>query len=1006
MSSLLKNTLLVESIIHIEDLPIKEFIRTVEAMKDKIVTEKLDGANLWFGIDDTGFFTSREGKSPKRARFYSVNDYPEVANYNGFRAAHLALEKVEPTIRKYLQEGDMVEMEVLFGRQPNTVTYGVEGKNFIVILRGVNSTPEDRVQNLSKALNKKTVAVESTIVTSPDGEKLDNKKEKQVWEFTNVEPIQGKNINTKEALALLGKMKEYIGAKNEDYPDLTNHEVAEMALTSVPKDERGDATAARNKVNEYIMNTFKAPIKELLLNHFVRKIKPMLQDKKLHPAEDIGVEGVVVRDPVTGSMTKIVDKDVFTAVNSFNSAVRNGISGLVRTTDQEKPTEMRGGAFGQAKIEIAQLLGADQLALSSGTRRYVTKFKGSDPQSTALNIAKELDLSSVPALRTKISSILNKTVKEVDGILKDFKQEAGEFRIQLKTGKEIGISPEIMKRTLTAFAETKKEIAEVNSRVLKSRTAADLIMALYGKTIESIFEGGDEVKESFSLLQSINEDGAAAAAAAGATGSAAAGGGTSSGGSIGPGFGSPSPAVSATTSAATTRAGNIAPYPVKLFGDKKIIKRRVRNFTRPKKFPLTTAPKVLAKGAKMGVPESKKSFLQSIHEETWGDQYMHFAGKDGIENSPHAASDLAFNQLRNDVAIGNEVTPMDVNRYLNKAHEINDEVDTVTFGMETDDGSVAKVYVNAAQADEFEKALATMLGQESDLEQVVNDLANKFDIVDVEWPESMKQPSAQSQDISSDGPVDETPAGPEDQEGEDAAQVDFDADQEQGPDINMEIEPEHANGPAEDGGGEDFNTDVEQPASDESGSEEQPADAEFETSDEEASEPDEDEAGEPERDDFGQIIGKPKKKKKKKAPEEEEEPAPETTEESLKIVANMMLEFDMRLHRLNEAPTTQSFANVAVQAVSDMMVAMGFDLNANRSYTYQAKQLISKNSPGIIAAKQNSVAQKIKVARDALAQAIQVSQGAPNPASTPAAPAALQQQSFSLLGSIIAETKD
>lgn len=1004
MKSLLQTTVLLEGITHIEDLPIKEFIRTVEAMKDKIVTEKLDGANLWFGIDDTGFFTSREGKSPKRARFYSVSDYPEVANYNGFRAAHLALEKVEPTIRKYLKEGDMVEMEVLFGRQPNTVTYGVEGKNFIVILRGVNSTPEDRVQNLSKALNKKTVAVESTIVTSPDGEKLDRSKEKQVWEFTNVEPIEGKNINTKEALALLGKMKEYINAKNEDFPDLTNHEVTEMALTSVPKDERGDATAARNKVNEHIMNTFKAPIKELLLNHFVRKIKPMLQDKKLHPAEDIGVEGVVVRDPVTGSMTKIVDKDVFTAVNSFNSAVRNGISGLVRTTDQEKPAEMRGGAFGQAKIEIAQLLGADQLALSSGTRRYVTKFKGSDAQSTALNIAKDLNLSSVPALRTKISSILNKTVKEVDGILKDFKQEAGEFKLQLKTGKEIGISPEIMKRTLTAFAETKKEIAEVNSRVLKSRTAADLIMALYGKTIESIFEGGDEVKESLSLLQSINEDGAAAA---GATGSASAGSGATSGGSIGPGFGSPSPAVGASTSAATTRAGNIAPYPVKLFADKKIIKRRARNFTRPKKFPLTPAAKVMAKGAKMGVPESKKSFLQSIHEETWGDQYMHFAGKDGIESSPHATGDVEFNQLRNDVSIGNEVTPMDVNRYLNKAHEINDEVDTVTFGMETDDGSVAKVYVNAAQADEFEKALATMLGQESDLEQVVNDLANKFDIVDVEWPESMKQPVAQSDDMSSVDSTDETPAGPEDQ-GDENAPVDFDADQEQGPDINMEIEPEHANGPAADDSGDsaDFNTDIEQPEGEE-GNEEQPADAEFETSDEEASEPDEDEAGEPERDDFGQIIGKPKKKKKKKAPEaEEEEPAPETTEESLKIVANLLMEFDMRLHRLNEAPTTQSFANVAVQAVSDMMVAMGFDLNANRSYTYQAKQLISKNSPGIIAAKQNSVAAKIKTARDALAQAIQVSQGAPNPASTPAAPAALQQQSFSLLGSIIAETKD
>src|SRR5271157_257062 len=104
--SMLKQIILSEAITHIEDLPIREFIRTVEALKDKIVTEKLDGANLWFGIDDTGFFTSREGKSPKRGRFYNVGDYPSTANSNSFRAAHVALEKVEPTIRKYFKSGD------------------------------------------------------------------------------------------------------------------------------------------------------------------------------------------------------------------------------------------------------------------------------------------------------------------------------------------------------------------------------------------------------------------------------------------------------------------------------------------------------------------------------------------------------------------------------------------------------------------------------------------------------------------------------------------------------------------------------------------------------------------------------------------------------------------------------------------------------------------------------------------------------------------------------------
>jgi hypothetical protein len=106
-----------------------------------------------------------------------------------------------------------------------------------------------------------------------------------------------------------------------------------------------------------------------------------------------------------------------------------------------------------------------------------------------------------------------------------------------------------------------------------------------------------------------------------------------------------------------------------------------------------------------------------------------------VDDTAGAKNDIEFNRLRNNVNIGNKVTQMDVNRYLDKAHELNDEVDTVTFGMETDDGKIAKVYVNAAQADEFEKALSVLLGQQDDLEVVINDLAAKYDIVDIEWPE-------------------------------------------------------------------------------------------------------------------------------------------------------------------------------------------------------------------------------------------------------------------------------
>jgi hypothetical protein len=64
-----------------------------------------------------------------------------------------------------------------------------------------------------------------------------------------------------------------------------------------------------------------------------------------------------------------------------------------------------------------------------------------------------------------------------------------------------------------------------------------------------------------------------------------------------------------------------------------------------------------------------------------------------------------------------------------------DEVDTVTFGLETDDNKIVKVYVNAEQAADFEKELAQKLGEVDDIEEVLNELSKKFDIIDVEWPD-------------------------------------------------------------------------------------------------------------------------------------------------------------------------------------------------------------------------------------------------------------------------------
>lgn len=109
------------------------------------------------------------------------------------------------------------------------------------------------------------------------------------------------------------------------------------------------------------------------------------------------------------------------------------------------------------------------------------------------------------------------------------------------------------------------------------------------------------------------------------------------------------------------------------------------------------------------------------------------AGKNDVVDKARQ-NDVSFSLMRNTINSDGEVTGSDVANYLERAAELNDEVDTVPFGLETDDGDIVKVYVNAEEADKFEEAMKKMLGIEDDIEEAINNLAQEFDIVDVVWP--------------------------------------------------------------------------------------------------------------------------------------------------------------------------------------------------------------------------------------------------------------------------------
>lgn len=124
------------------------------------------------------------------------------------------------------------------------------------------------------------------------------------------------------------------------------------------------------------------------------------------------------------------------------------------------------------------------------------------------------------------------------------------------------------------------------------------------------------------------------------------------------------------------------------------------------------------------------------------------AGKNDVSDKAASSGDISFSLMRNTINTDGTVSGSEVSNYLERAAELNDEVDTVPFGLETDDDKIVKVYVNAEQADAFEDALKQLLGVEDDIEEAINRLATEFDIIDVVWPKD------EDGDVDPEAPVD------------------------------------------------------------------------------------------------------------------------------------------------------------------------------------------------------------------------------------------------------------
>ena len=473
---------------HIEALPADKFIHAVETITEFTATEKLDGANLAFGFENDGrFYTSRETKSGNR--MYRVGDYSMRTADNGFKSAHAALISKLPIIRAVMANGMAAEAEILFGRQPNAIVYGA---NHIAVLRmipGDNEQAPDqkKVKELGKLLLGETIHVTTPSTTTDDGVKLVEKQTRHKWKFSTVSFVESHHFENVNVTKELKAFKKWLNEDNVG--GFTNEQILTVNLTSVKMGELRDSVrAAREAAIETANKKFKLPIKEKFLDGILRVLKPALQDVEIHPHEDVGVEGVVLLNPKTLQQLKLVDKDMFTIINQFNHAIRNEIraTGGGRKKFSASLEREGGDIFGDMLKRIADTIGIPQLGSLMRIKPTLRKYAGDRPEDTLKNVAGAVKTQDLTQLRTELANEIKEGVEDLVTALEKYNKEWKSYSLTLASGKEIKYSDEIHKRTLTVFAEVRKEMQDMLKDVQKSDDIASIVVAIYGKQLGSM----------------------------------------------------------------------------------------------------------------------------------------------------------------------------------------------------------------------------------------------------------------------------------------------------------------------------------------------------------------------------------------------------------------------------------------------------------------------------------------------------------------------------------------
>ncbi len=482
--------ILTEGITHIDDqkVSIEKFIDILKRLEEFEVTEKVDGANLWMGLDMAGNFYTSRGKK-EGGEFYNQSDWGSDFKDTGFKSAHAALEnKANEMKAAGLNPGDIVEVEVLFGDKPNAIPYW---PNQIIFLRRIEGDPN--IEGIADALDGKRSDVQVTDVPyTNDGESIEREDQNHSWSFSKVQKYEPDMAELKSALDdKIKTIENFLIQPNIANLKVTNKAGEEQTPTNVEvlgmRATKPEIKEAKEKVKDVIDGSrdpetgkrsgktgLRWEIKEILVDKLVRTAR-----STLGPAIEKGgwIEGVVLKKPGVESdeLFKVVDKDIFTAVNAFNHQVRGFLTDKHKGTDSPREAA---GILGNMLRDMAEVINHPQLGTIQA-KRYLSKL-GDTAQEKVAAIAADVDLESTKASWT---STLDKTEKLLKHLLGQYKDQVADKEYVDPVGRAHKYDDEIDKRTLQVFAELKRDLATYIQNVRDAKEPEELVMILIGDKV-------------------------------------------------------------------------------------------------------------------------------------------------------------------------------------------------------------------------------------------------------------------------------------------------------------------------------------------------------------------------------------------------------------------------------------------------------------------------------------------------------------------------------------------